>query len=96
MVGIKRAIATGGTIETEQIHLVDALEDAVTNDFGRLTRPFLRLCHIKDKLSSHPSCLGVVARVDVHFFARGTAREGRCTYKGRQTHHDILETILHI
>ena len=46
VVGIHRTAATGGIFEAEQIHLVDALEDAVADDFGCLTRPFLRLRHI--------------------------------------------------
>jgi hypothetical protein len=69
MIRVNRAIVAWSIIETEQIHLIDALEDAVADDFAYLTRPFFRLRHIKDELCPHSSSFWVVARVDVHIFA---------------------------
>ena len=96
VVGIQCATALGGTFETEQIHLVDALEDAVAYHFTDLTRPFVGLRHVKDELRLHSSRLGIVIRVVGHLFVRGTSPKCRCAHKCRHTHHGILETILHI
>ena len=46
VVGINGTAAAGGSVETEQIHVVNALEDTVADHVTNLARPFIGLCHI--------------------------------------------------